>query len=177
MIALDVQYAELAGGAEHGYTAAVGFDRWTDAHPNWTHARRHGPVAPYRAGHFFERELPCLLSVLAPLEALPAILVVDGYASLPDGRPGLGAHLREALAERGGSPIVVGVSKTHFHGDVDSVELRRGESDRPLFITAVGTDPATAADWVASMHGAHRMPTLLGLADRVARDAARDDEP
>ena len=32
------------------------------------------------------------------LPALPAVIVVDGYVWLPDGRPGLGAHLYESLA-------------------------------------------------------------------------------
>jgi deoxyribonuclease V len=38
----------------------------------------------------------------------------------------------------------------------------------PLFVTAIGMDVADAAALVRGMHGAHRIPTLLGWVDRLA---------
>jgi deoxyribonuclease V len=45
----------------------------------------------------------------------------------------------------------------------------RGGSGSPLFVTAVGVDAAEAVRDIKRMHGAHRVPTLLRLVDRLAR--------
>ena len=103
--------------------------------------------------------------MLAALERMPPldIVIVDGYVWLGPDRPGLGWHLHAA---RGG--VVVGVAKTRFDG-ATAREVIRGGSTRPLFVTAIGIDPALAAEHVRQMHGDHRIPTLLGLADSLAR--------
>jgi deoxyribonuclease V len=129
-------------------------------------------VAEYRPGAFCRRELPCLLAALA-LGPEPDVIIVDGYAWLGGGRPGLGAALYEALGRRA---AVVGVAKTRFAGAADAVPVLRGGSRSPLYVTAAGLDPAGAARRVAGMHGAHRMPTLLRRADRLARTAAAADD-
>lgn len=125
-------------------------------------------VAPYEPGAFYRRELPCILDVLrlagGPLE----VVIVDGYVWLSaDRRPGLGARLHEAL---GGGIVVVGAAKTGFHGAEAIAEpVLRGASANPLFVTAAGVDTAVAAGWIRSMHGAHRVPTLLRRVDRLSR--------
>ena len=54
--------------------------------------------------------------MLKRLDALPSVLVVDGYVWLDeDARKGLGAHLFDALA---GRAAIVGVAKHAFHGAV-----------------------------------------------------------
>lgn len=126
-------------------------------------------VADYEPGAFYRRELPVLLAlfdhVVAPLKAV----VIDGYAVLDrEDRPGLGAHLASAL--RGRVPVI-GVAKTAFSGDNFSIRVLRGQSSRPLHVTAVGLDPAHAGRMVETMHGGYRIPTLCRLADRWARDA------
>jgi deoxyribonuclease V len=83
------------------------------------------------------------------------------------GRPGLGAHLYQALGRR---TAVVGVAKRRFHGAGDAVPILRGTSQVPLFVTAVGIDLAEAAEGVRRMHGAHRIPTLLKRVDRLSRE-------
>jgi deoxyribonuclease V len=96
------------------------------------------------------------------------IIVIDGYVWLSeDGRPGLGAHLFEALAR---TTAIVGVSKTSFAGSAFAVSVYRGGSHRPLFVTAAGVEPAIAAGWIGGMHGAHRIPTLLKRVDRLCRE-------
>jgi deoxyribonuclease V len=122
-------------------------------------------VAPYQPGEFYRRELPCLLAVLARGPAVDGV-VVDGYVWLGAGRPGLGAHLHAAL---GGSTIVIGVAKSRFAGATDALPVYRGASRTPLYVTAAGANPEEAARWIASMHGPHRIPSLLKRVDRLAR--------
>jgi deoxyribonuclease V len=129
------------------------------------------PGAPqaYEPGAFYKRELPLLLDTIQGLPAKPDAFVIDGYVWLGPDKPGLGARLFEALG--GGAPVI-GVAKTPFQGDSWSTPVRRGQSKHPLHVTAVGIGAGEAAALVAGMHGAHRIPTLLKLADRLARDAA-----
>jgi deoxyribonuclease V len=128
-------------------------------------------VAEYEPGQFFRRELPCLISVLA-LGPRAEIVIVDGYVWLADGRPGMGAHLHTAI---GG--IVVGVAKTRFTGATNAVEVCRGGSESPLFVSVAGMPAAEAAAKVAAMHGPHRLPTLLKQVDSLARAASHVDVP
>ncbi len=97
------------------------------------------------------------------------VVVVDGYVWL-DGVSvaGLGAHLYQALA---GKVAVIGVAKRRFAGAGAAVEVVRGRSIRPLFITAAGMSAQTAAEHVRSMHGPNRIPTLLKRVDSLCRRA------
>lgn len=131
---------------------------------------RAGPAADYEPGEFYKRELPLLLSVLGMLPRKPEIIVIDGYVWLGvEDRKGLGAHLHAAL---GGASAVIGIAKSKFHGaSYWAAEVRRGSSDSPLFITAAGVSADDAVSSVKRMHGEHRIPTLVGRADRLAREA------
>jgi deoxyribonuclease V len=121
-------------------------------------------VAPYHPGMFFARELPPLRAVLSQVAGL-VLLVVDGYADLdPAGRPGLGAH---AHAEFG--VPVIGVAKTAFRTATHAVPVLRGQSRRPLFVTAAGMPAKEAAALVAGMAGRFRLPDALRRADALAR--------
>lgn len=165
MYCLDVHYR--AAGAVAG---AAGFARWDDASASslTVVAIPAGRVAAYVPGELYRRELPCLLAVVAKLPEPPALLVIDGYVWLGDGsRPGLGAHLFEALD---GRVPVVGVAKAKFRAAI-AADVLRGRSRRPLHVTAAGLAWADAAAAVASMHGRHRIPTLLQRVDRLCRDA------
>jgi len=127
----------------------------------------HIDVAPYRPGAFYERELPCILAVLAQVSAKVRAVIVDGYVDLDDaGRPGLGAHLHHKLRS---GVVVIGVAKTRFAGATSAREVIRGASRSPLFVTARGLAVEEAAELVRTMHGPYRIPTLLGRADRLAR--------
>jgi deoxyribonuclease V len=167
---LDVDYREA------GVTAScVGFEAWPDELARIeVIVRSPGRPAAYQPGAFYERELPYLLAVLDRMPPLE-LVIVDAYVWLGPDQPGLGKRLHDA---RGGGPII-GVAKTRFAGaDTGTgpssvVEVRRGDSDRPLHVTAVGIDPAAAARHIESMHGEFRIPTLLRRADALARGHAR----
>lgn len=165
MIALlDVHYS---GG--HGHAACVLASSWEDATSSDAFVVTVDDVMDYAPGQFFRRELPCLTAVLerVDVDGLEAI-VVDGYVFLDrDDTPGLGAHLYESL---GGKVPVVGVAKNSF-GDAESFAelVFRGESARPLYVTAAGMEGADAARCVEMMHGPFRIPTLVREADRLCR--------
>ncbi len=164
LAALDVAY-----GAQGAAAACVLFHRWTDPAEADTRLALVADVAPYEPGAFYRRELPCLLAVLAAVGAPLEAIVVDGYVWLSaDGRPGLGAHLYEAL---GRVAPVIGVAKTSFTGSAFAEPVLRGGSARPLHVTAAGVDAGAAARWIEGMHGPHRLPTLLKRVDRLCRDA------
>jgi deoxyribonuclease V len=143
--------------------AAVGFAAWTDAlGAIEVVVRSFEAPQPYEPGAFAKRELPYLRGVLARMPALDAILV-DAFVWLAPERPGLGKVLHDAC----GVPVI-GVAKTRFEG-ATALEVVRGDSARPLYVTAVGFDEATAAEHVRTMHGEFRIPTLIKRADALAR--------
>jgi deoxyribonuclease V len=162
---LDVAYTQNAAGV-----ACVLAASWTALAPA-TEVSRNIPGVPaqYEPGAFYKRELPLLLNVIEGLPSKPEAYCIDGYAWLEAGKPGLGAHLFERL---GASVPVIGVAKTAFRNDTWSEPVLRGQSERPLFVTAAGIEAPEAARLVAGMHGAHRIPALLKRVDRLARDAA-----
>src|ERR1044072_8601200 len=92
-------------------------------------------VQAYQPGRLFQRELPCLLAALRALPPLEIVLI-DGYVWLDSvGTPGLRARLFQALE---GEVAVIGVAKTRFRGAEHAMQITRGQSSRPLFITAAG---------------------------------------
>jgi deoxyribonuclease V len=177
IVAVDVDYRE-----NEVVAAAVGFAAWTDDHATIeVVVTSDAPPAPYEPGRFYRRELPHIRAVLALIAPPPTTIIVDGYVWLGadkglgahpddalDQAKGLGAHLYEALDR---AIPVIGVAKTQFAG-ATAIEVVRGTSARPLHVTAVGIDGATAADHVLGMHGEHRIPTLLRRVDQLARGTA-----
>ena len=96
IVALDVHYGVTAVTA-----ALVGWHAWPDATPACERVvRTPGAPAPYVPGAFYARELPHLQAALAVAPAAPSVIVVDGYAWLGPDRPGLGAHLHDAVGCR-----------------------------------------------------------------------------
>ncbi|QBY07093.1 endonuclease V (plasmid) [Deinococcus metallilatus] len=160
---VDVDYR-----AQEAVSACLLFEQWTSAQPTRALIERVAPVAPYVPGQFYRRELPGLLAPLRQVVHLVDVVIVDGYVWLDaGGQPGLGAHLYGAL---GGQVAVIGVAKTAFRG-APAVAVRRGQSGRPLYVTAVGIRPETAAQHIGEMHGAYRLPTLLRQVDQLSRTA------
>lgn len=159
---VDVDYRGPAAVA-----AGVWFRGWPASEAETEAVAVLGEVAPYQPGELYRRELPCLLAVLARGPAA-GVVVVDGYVWLGPGRAGLGAHLHAALE---GRTVVIGVAKSRFAGAAGAIPVQRGASRRPLYVTAAGAGPEEAARWVASMHGPHRIPSLLKRVDRLARTA------
>ena len=120
--------------------------------------------APYQPGAFYRRELPPLRAVI-PTSVRLSLIVVDGYVDLDaEGRPGLGHHVHAEF----GVPVI-GVGKTLFPTATHAVQIVRGRSMRPLYVTAAGMPIAEAAQIVGEMTGKFRLPDAVKLADRLAR--------
>jgi deoxyribonuclease V len=150
--------------------ALVFFEDWSSPTPIDAAIHTMPCDADYEPGNFYKLELPCILSVLEKQTGvLPGLIIIDGYVWLTDDdgkpKPGLGAHLFKALGE---TVSVIGVAKSRFK-DAPAVEILRGTSAQPLFITAAGIEVGEAAQLIKDMHGDHRLPTLIKLADQLAR--------
>ena len=128
-----------------------------------------GPPKPYVPGQFYQREMPCILDLMKHITASIDAVFIDGYVDL-GARAGLGRHLYWALR---GEIVVIGVAKRFFKAST-ALEVKRGQSERPLFVTAVGLDVHLAANMVKDMHGPFRIPTLLKRADSLVRGRSRD---
>lgn len=159
---VDVDYRD-----GDGLAACVLCNDWTDAESCAAFTERIVGIQPYEPGQFYKRELPCLLAVLGKVRGTVDVVVVDGYVWLSDEtEPGLGAHLYQALGKK---IPVVGVAKTQYHGATAARPVLRGDSRRPLFVSAVGMDLDQACRCIQGMHGDHRLPTLLKQVDQLCR--------
>lgn len=162
LISIDVQYTD-----ELATAGLVAFENWEAASATATLTKSFTEFEPYRPGEFYLRELPILLDTLEPFLPECSHILVDGYVDLDSqNRLGLGRHLYERLQR---AVVVIGVAKSRFRDSQHAVEIIRGQSQRPLFITSAGIDYRDAAGHVKQMHGLARIPTLLKLADSLAR--------
>jgi deoxyinosine 3'endonuclease (endonuclease V) len=97
--------------------------------------------APYIAGQLYLREMPAIVVLLAKIANF-RLIVVDGYVWLGKDRRGFGAHLYEHLD---GRCPVIGAAKRPFRDNDCAVAVRRGNSDRPLYVTAIGIELGQAS--------------------------------
>ncbi len=162
LLALDVHYyhnqATAAGITFHSWQAEKPIDHFTST---ITH------IAKYEPGSFYKRELPCILKLIDEHTLHPKSIIIDGLVFL-DGhhQPGLGKFLYEALKKQ--VPII-GVAKTPFRDIGEKYKVFRGNSQRPLYVTAVGLELFLAKQYISSMHGPYRLPTLLKQVDQLSK--------
>ena len=164
-LVVDVHYEDSTASI-----AGVMFSNWLSHTPERVFNSRASNVVAYKPGEFYKRELPCILQLLKDYDLRPTEILIDGHVYL-DGveRPGLGAFLFESL---GRETPVIGIGKNTFKDMPDSFGLLRGQSHKPLYITAAGMSPDEAKSHVKHMHGVHRLPTLVKLADQLCRKYA-----
>lgn len=160
-VCIDVDYR-----CDGACVGAVLFHDWADSLAIDERTLRIAKIAPYVSGEFYRRELPCILAILKTIPPVETV-VIDGYVWLDGERkPGLGAHLYEAL---GRCVEVVGIAKTAFRGAWDIRDVIRGESRKPLYVSAAGISADIAAERVRLMDGPYRIPSLVTRVDRLCR--------
>jgi deoxyribonuclease V len=153
--------------SQEAIAACVLFREWHDHQVAGEIVEHLSRVEPYQPGMFYRRELPCLLKVLSRVRHSLEAVLVDGYVWLGPGEaPGLGAHLYQALQEK---VPVIGVAKSRFARSACSIEVFRGRSRRPLYVSSVGIDSREAGEKIGMMHGSFRIPTLLKRVDQLCR--------
>lgn len=165
ILAFDTYYFE-----DKAKTVGISFESWTDSVPNRIEVEVLEGISKYEPGSFYKRELPCILSLLKRYNLKEVnIIIVDSYVLLDDaGKLGLGGHLYEHLDK---AIPIIGVAKSRFNSNVINVkELLRGDSIKPLYISAIDIDLKEAYNLVQSMHGSYRMPTLLQILDAKTRE-------
>jgi deoxyribonuclease V len=148
--------------------AAVAFDAWDEAEATKTYFSRIDQVGKAVRGELDLRELPCVMQLLSEHKLEPELILFEGFVHLDaDDTPGLGHHLFQAL---GGKVPVVGVSKKSLPGLSAQFEVMREEETPPLIVTTAGLDIGAAKVRLRSMHGRKRVPTLMKLATRLAKN-------
>jgi deoxyribonuclease V len=164
ILAFDTYYAD--GKAK---TVAIGFINWDDKEPKEIFTETLSDVADYQPGEFYKRELPCIVSLLNRIDLTGIeVVIIDGFVVLDDsGKPGLGGYLYTHLKQK---IAVIGVAKSNFALiDKSKREIFRGQSERPLYITALGIDIDLAGSEIKRMHGDYRIPTLLKHLDGLTK--------
>jgi deoxyribonuclease V len=165
ILAFDTYYYDT-----NAKTVCLAFEQWTDAVESHIYSQIKNGILEYEPGAFYKRELPCILSLLDTISFDNiAAIVIDGFVYLDDnGTIGLGGHLYKALNEK---IPVVGVAKTNFATIQNSKrEVYRGQSEKPLYVTAIGMDIDIATEKVKAMHCDFRMPTLLKKLDTHTKE-------
>lgn len=150
-------------------TVCILFDAWNSTTYNKCYSSEYTINQPYISGQFYKRELPCILNLFSLInEERPELIIIDGFVYLnDDDKPGLGGHLYEEL---GGKIPVAGIAKSNFatvHANKRAVF--RGNSKRPLFVSAEGVNLDQTARKVQGMSGNHRIPDLLKMLDELTR--------
>jgi deoxyribonuclease V len=124
------------------------------------------PVNEYVPGEFYRRELPCLLKVYENIKEEVDLIIVDSFVLLGDGKKGLGEYLFDALDKK---IPVIGVAKTYFKDCKDYIEVYRGKSNKPLYISSIGIDLNCSAELVKNLDGENRIPKVLKRVDQLTR--------
>ncbi|MWN05252.1 endonuclease V [Gilliamella sp. Pas-s95] len=165
ILAIDVYYIDNCAKA-----VGVLFHHWTDSTSaiEQVITDYQDNVAPYQSGQFYQRELPCIMSLLDKINLSKlTCIVIDGYVHLDEGKIGLGGHLYHALNK---TIPIIGVAKKPFSGNSEYlIEVLRGQSKHPLYVTSIGIPLINAANSVQSMAGKHRMPDVLSYLDQQTK--------
>ena len=155
--------------ANKAKTVCISFNKWSDEENYNVHTEIIENVIEYISGEFYKRELPCILSLVKKFDlAKIKLIIIDGFVYLDDNNKfGLGAYLYQALNEK--IPII-GVAKKDFATiNKNRIEVYRGESKNPLFVTSIGIELNLASERIKKMSGKYRIPTLLKKVDEITR--------
>ena len=164
LLAIDAYYKETKA-----QVVGVLFN-WEDENPKNILVETVERVEEYIPGEFYKRELPCLLKIvekvnLSDLEAI----IVDGHVYVDNEKYGLGGRVYEHLHCQ---VPVIGIAKSSFYANKDmTIEIYRGKSKTPLYISSIGTDLNDVAEKIINMKGEYRMPTILKTLDNLTKES------
>lgn len=161
-LAIDIYYHDK------GATCVGVLFEWEDSEPKKVIRAYIDEVEEYVPGEFYKRELPCVMAVIYQVKQYKVdSIILDSHVQLGEGQKGLGEYVYEAVDK---IYPVIGVAKRSFHSNAEYVrEVRSGESENPLYVSAIGCDLDEAAEYIQNMHGEYRIPTMLKEVDRLGR--------
>lgn len=125
-------------------------------------------INEYTPGEFYKRELPCILKLLDKVKENLDFIIIDSFVWLNDSKKGLGGYLYEALNYK--TPVI-GVAKTFFKDSTNYLEVYRGNSNKPLYVSAANLDLNYVAQFIKELNGEYRMPQVLKRVDQLSREA------
>jgi deoxyribonuclease V len=166
LLAIDTHYKP-----NQAKTVGLVFDSWTASQPTHIYTALRPEAADYVAGEFYKRELPCIVDLLQQLDLqVIKTIIIDGFVYVNNQQDfGLGGHLYQYLE---GKIPVIGVAKTNFMSlTAQKIAVYRGQSKKPLFVTAIGIATELAAQHIEQMNGEFRLPTLLKYLDTLTKEA------
>ncbi len=162
ILALDVYYSKDSANC-----VGVLFN-WEDTFPAKIYRTTIACFENYIPGCFYQREMPSILALLDKVEFtdLEAI-VVDGHVFTDTTNFGLGGMVWLKIGQQ--VPII-GIAKNSFFNNSDTVvEVYRGKSKKPLYVSCVGTEIESVITNIKRMNGEFRIPTILKQLDRLSR--------
>lgn len=124
-------------------------------------------IEDYVSGQFYKRELPCILKVLEKVKEDIDIIIIDGFIWAGEDKRGLGGHLFESINNK---PPIIGVAKSHLNESTAYMEIFRGKSSNPLYISAIGMDLNYSAVLIKNLKGDFRIPYTLKRVDKLSRE-------
>jgi deoxyribonuclease V len=164
ILAVDVDYKD-----DIANTAGIVFNEWNDSNHINEYVTRIENIEDYVPGSFYLRELPCLAKIIELVKDEISTIVIDGYVWLNnDYKPGLGGYLFNMLKQK--YPIIGVAKRRYFSSGENCIEILRGNSNAPLYITSAGINPEIAANYIQNMAGKNRIPVLLKKVDSLCRN-------
>lgn len=157
----DVHYSE-----GKTTTGVVLFENWSDQEAIKEFSIKGTTKEEYIPGQFYKLELPCILKAIEDIDQDLDTILIDGYVWLSPEKLGLGGHLFDSLHK---SIPVIGVAKNFFYSANNAIQITRGISLKPLYITSLGIDQNYAANIIKAMYGSFRIPDLIKRADQLSR--------
>lgn len=124
-------------------------------------------IEDYIPGQFYRRELQSVEAIIKQMNLSEIdLIVVDGYADSGTEEHALGTFVFDKY-----HIPVIGIGKNKYERCIlDNLEVYRGESQKPLFVTSKGMDNEKAKELVKNMSGKYRFPYFVKFADNRARD-------
>lgn len=165
------------------YTVGIIFNDWTDYEPTNIIDCHTKNFERYIPGQFYKRELPGILALIKQIDLSEFdTIIIDGYVWLNGNdnklHEGLGKKLYNALYKFNPNITVVGIAKTLFGSSGRYLEVHRGHSKQPLYITYQTPNNKCLDDiysCVKHMKGKYRIPKLLKILDKETKKYK--DEP
>lgn len=180
IVAFDTYYYE-----GYSYTVAGVFHDFTAKEVDYfVTSRRECIDSEYIPGELYKRELPSIMQCLNQINIDDVtLIIVDGFVWLSDEAgnkiPGLGKRLHDAIANKYQQSItIVGIAKNAYKYPVKPcTEVRRGGSQRPLYITC--TEDSLLDKYsiqIRMMHGEYRMPDVIKSVDTKTKEFCSEVE-